>query len=169
MSVMASRITSITMVYSTVYSGAEQGKHQSSVSLAFVRGIHRLPVNSPHKGPVTRKMFPFDDVIMKMPICCQPLCFHRRIPWRYVKVMRRGKRWCIATRNILISAKMGAMHVYEYGWDLFYRVLKRMDPSGTISIRFGSKCFWFKICIERVICEMSALFSDFIVITSESH
>ena len=29
-----------------------------------VRGIHRWPVNSPHKGPVTRKMFPFDDVIM---------------------------------------------------------------------------------------------------------
>ena len=39
-------------------------KHQSSASLAFVRGIHRLPVNSPHKWPVTRKMFPFDDVIM---------------------------------------------------------------------------------------------------------
>ena len=39
-------------------------KHQSSASLAFVRGIHRWPVNSPHKGPVTRNMFPFDDVIM---------------------------------------------------------------------------------------------------------
>ena len=40
-------------------------KHQSSASLSFVRGIHRSPVNSPHKGPVTRKMFPFDDVIMQ--------------------------------------------------------------------------------------------------------
>ena len=29
----------------------------------FVWGIHRWPVNSPHKGPVTRKMFPFDDAI----------------------------------------------------------------------------------------------------------
>ena len=37
-------------------------KHQSPASLAFVRGIHRGPVNSPHKGPVTRKMFSFDDV-----------------------------------------------------------------------------------------------------------
>ena len=37
---------------------------KSSASLAFVRGIHRRPVNSPHKWPVTRKMFPFDDVIM---------------------------------------------------------------------------------------------------------
>ena len=64
MSVMTSQITSLTIVYSTVYSGADQRKHQSSASLAFVRGIHRWPVNSPHKWPVTRKMFPFDDVIM---------------------------------------------------------------------------------------------------------
>ena len=39
-------------------------KHQSSASLGFVSGIHRRPVNSPHKGPATLKMFPFDDVIM---------------------------------------------------------------------------------------------------------
>ena len=66
MGVMASQITSLTIVYSTVYLGADQRKHQSSASLAFVRGIHRGPVNSPHKWPVTRKMFPFDDVIMNM-------------------------------------------------------------------------------------------------------
>ena len=48
----------------TVCSGAGQRKHQISSSLAFVRGIHRSPVNSLHKGPVTRKMFPFDDVII---------------------------------------------------------------------------------------------------------
>ena len=64
MSAMAPQITSLTIVYFTVYSGADQRKHQSSASLAFVWGIHRWPVNSPHKGPVTRKMFPFDDVIM---------------------------------------------------------------------------------------------------------
>ena len=64
MSAMASQITSLTIVYSSVYSGAEQRKHQSSASLDFVREIHRWPVNSPHKGPVTRKMSPFDDVIM---------------------------------------------------------------------------------------------------------
>ena len=68
MGTMASQITSLIIVYSTVYSGADQRKHQSSASLAFVRGIHRGPVNSPHKWPVTRKMFPFDDVIMKR--CC---------------------------------------------------------------------------------------------------
>ena len=64
MSAMASHITSLTIVYSTVYSGADQRKHPSSASLAIVRGIHRWPVNSPHKGPVTRTMFPFDEVIM---------------------------------------------------------------------------------------------------------
>ena len=65
MTTIASQITSLTIVYSTVYSDADQSKHQSSASLAFVWGIHRGPVNSPHKWPVTRKMFPFDDVIME--------------------------------------------------------------------------------------------------------
>ena len=82
---MASQITSLTILYSTIHSGADQRKHQSSASPAFVRGIHRWPVNSPHKGSVTRKMFPFDDIIVTscgvaytylmfcfilLPICC---------------------------------------------------------------------------------------------------
>ena len=66
MSTIASQITSLTIVYLTIYSGADQSKHQSSASMAFVWGIHRGPVNSPHKWPVTRKMFPFDDVIMNI-------------------------------------------------------------------------------------------------------
>ena len=64
MSAMASQITAVSIIYSTAWSGVDQRKHQSSVSLAFVRGIHRWPVDSPHKGPVTQKMFPFDDIIM---------------------------------------------------------------------------------------------------------
>ena len=56
MGAIASQTTSLTIVYSIVYSDADQRKHQSSAPLAFVRGIH--------KGSVTRKMFPFDDVIM---------------------------------------------------------------------------------------------------------
>ena len=64
MGAMASQITSLTIVYWSVHSGADQRKYQSSASLAFVWGIHRWPMNSPHKRPVTRKMFPFDDVIM---------------------------------------------------------------------------------------------------------
>ena len=73
MTTITSQITSLAIVYSIVYSDADQRKHQSSASLAFVWGIHRDrefvgnspgPVNSPHKGPATRKMFPFNDVIM---------------------------------------------------------------------------------------------------------
>ena len=64
MSALASQITSIAIVYSTVYS--EQILHQSSASLAFVRGIHRWPVNSPQKGPVTRKMFPFHELELEL-------------------------------------------------------------------------------------------------------
>ena len=64
MGAMTSQITSLTTVYSTACSGADQRKHQSSASLAFVDGIHQWPVNSPHKGPVKRKILPFDDIII---------------------------------------------------------------------------------------------------------
>ena len=64
MGAMASQITSLTIVYSTVYAGTDQRKHQSYASLAFVREVHRWPVDSPHKGPVTQKNLPFDDVVM---------------------------------------------------------------------------------------------------------
>ena len=63
-SAMASQITGVTIDHSTVCSGADQRKYQSSASVAFVRGIHRWPVTSLHKWPVTRKLFSFDDVIM---------------------------------------------------------------------------------------------------------
>ena len=75
MSAKASQIISVSIVYSTVCSCADKRKHQSSVSLAFVRGIRRSPVNSPHKRPVTREMFPFDDVII------QPPSVDRLKPW----------------------------------------------------------------------------------------
>ena len=65
MGMISSQITSLTIVFSTVYSDTDQRKHQSSASLALVRGFHRGPVNSPHEWPVTQKMFPFDEVIKK--------------------------------------------------------------------------------------------------------
>ena len=74
MGTIASQITSLTIVFSTIYSDADQRKHQSSASLAFLWGIHWGPVNSPHKWPVTRKNFPFDDVIMDY--------FHHQDPTR---------------------------------------------------------------------------------------
>ena len=92
MDVMVSQITSLTIVCSIVYSGANQRKHQSSTSLAFVRGIHRWPVKSPHKRPVTRKMVPFDDVIIchchpssqtKVGLVCQIKC------WPLIRLSKR--------------------------------------------------------------------------------
>ena len=80
MGVIASQITSLMIVYSIVYSGADQRKNKCFASLTFVRGIHRWPVISPHKGPVTRKMVPFDDVnIIKIVNNCK---------WYYLKGSR---------------------------------------------------------------------------------
>ena len=83
MGAIASQITSLTIVYSIVYSDADQRKHQSSAS--------RGPVNSPHKWPVTRKMFPFADVIM-------PLCL--LVPRSTVKNIYSDCRICITFQNI---------------------------------------------------------------------
>ena len=93
MATMSSQILSIAIVYSTAHSGGDQRKYQSSASLAFVRGINMWPVNSPHKGSVTRKMFPFDDVIMIMPgnplsnmILITPYSFRPKRIWHYVSL-----------------------------------------------------------------------------------
>ena len=64
MNITAFQITRIATVYYTVYPEANQRQRQSSESRTFVRGIHWWPVDSLNKGPVTRKMFPFHDVIM---------------------------------------------------------------------------------------------------------
>ena len=101
MGAMASQITCLAIVYSTVYSDADQGKYQSSASLAFVRGIHRWPVNSPHIWPVTPKMFPFDDSS-----CC-----------RFFE-SRSSRRLDIST---LLYCEMGCLH--QVTW-----VLHRSSP-----------------------------------------
>ena len=66
MGTMTSQITGVSIVCSAVCGGADQGKHQSLslAFVAFVRGIHRSPVDSTHKGTVTLKMSTFDDVII---------------------------------------------------------------------------------------------------------
>ena len=89
MGAVASQIASLTIVYSTVYSDADQRKHQSSASLAFVRGIHRGPVNSPHKWSVTRRMFPFDDVIM----ITIALCVARLLHWTHLIPIKHELYW----------------------------------------------------------------------------
>ena len=87
MGTIASQITSFTIGYSAVYSDAHQRKYQSSASLVFVWGIHRRPVNSPHKWPVTRKMFPFDDVIMYLSIIALSLTHKEQIMHRAIIII----------------------------------------------------------------------------------
>ena len=72
MGAMASQITSLTIVYSTFYSGADWRKHHSSTSLAFVRGIHHWPGTGefPAQMASNAEMFPLDDVIMSWAGCC---------------------------------------------------------------------------------------------------
>ena len=98
MSAMASQITGVSIDYSTVYSGAYKRKHQSSTSLAFVRGIHRWPVNSPHKGTVTRKMVPFDDVIIIFSTMAQHLS-HSRYACMSLRLLCGNPviDWCLFT------------------------------------------------------------------------
>ena len=64
MSAMASQITGLTIVYSIFIQAQIKENIKAPRHWPFVWGIHRRPVNSPHKRPVTRKMLPFDDVIM---------------------------------------------------------------------------------------------------------
>ena len=113
---IASQITSLTIVYSTVYADADQRKHQSSASLAFVRGIHRGSVNSPHKWPVTRKMFPFDDVIMDMYI----ILHDKSVTWS------SSTQWvCMTVGHRETYTDLNcALPIYR----VFFRVLTRGTP-----------------------------------------
>ena len=94
MGAIASQITSLTTVYSKVYSDADQRKHQSSASLVFVRWIHRWPVYSPHKWPVRREMFPFDDAIMELMGSAQVIILSGSGFW-----VRSTKHLCQSSRS----------------------------------------------------------------------
>ena len=122
MSVMASQITSLMAVYSTVYSGTNQRKHQSSAWLAFVRGIHRWPVNSPHKGPVTRKISPFDGVII-------PNCLHR------------SKSYHIGIWSMLIRASLNMIKLSET--NVFKSAMDRLkfQTSGILNVSGCDKMY----------------------------
>ena len=149
MTTVASQITSLTIVYSAVYSDAEQRKHQSSASLAFVR------VNSPHKWPVTRKMFPFDDVIMsplnerwQCSLIYSEYCHsHTRswtdvvcgvvIGWRLVRLGWNRHNWWIRLSNIFFIFTMFMMNT-EIDIDIVtFRTLLDI----TISLRFDENVF----------------------------
>ena len=110
MTAMVSQITSITIVYSTAYSRSISKKHQSSASLAFVLGIHQSPVNSPHKWPVTRKMFPFAEAQIKENIkAVRHWHFVRGIQRSPVDSPRKGP--CSNVENVSIWWRHHAMKI----------------------------------------------------------
>ena len=107
----ASQITSPTFVYSSVYSDADQGKHQSSASLAFVREIHQLPVNSPHKWPITREFF-------HLMTSSRNAKFMRLIGYHFhvmswIRKQARPVTW-LFSRNLSSSCKKSANRVSGY-------------------------------------------------------
>ena len=139
MRAMASQITSLTIVYSAVYSCVDQRKHQSSASLAFVRGIHRWPVNSPRKRPVTRKMFPFDDVIMLKIHVKQDV-----LTWPLV-------RWC------LLWQRTNRRGFFQYK----YVVLPGMNFHCEGKTVIGKICIQYHTRTVKLQGNMSSLFSNF--------
>ena len=113
MNAVPSQITSLTVVYSSAYSGADERKHRGSVSLAFVRGIHRWPVNSPHKGPVTRKIFPFDDIIMQKKHGSHgatKACLYKYIHTTY---NRAWMKWPAKNLILFILNVLGRLHIFR--------------------------------------------------------
>ena len=121
MGMMASHITSLTIAYSTVYSGIDQRKHQSSASLAFVWGIHRWPMNSPHKWLVIRKMFPFDHVIMMA----------NSVPSQWYRIEEPSRS------SMLIHNR----HQFLSGWPVWPCLLPTIATSPPRG-RPDSKCLW---------------------------
>ena len=127
MGVIASQISSLTIVFSTVYLDRDQRKHLSSASLAFVRGIHRGPVNSPHKWPVRRKMFhlmasswnsTFIWAVYKARSLIQGICWGEvkdtaSLPW----VMAR---WEISLLPVVYTGSSEAWHRHSIGLPLRY-------------------------------------------------
>ena len=105
-----------------------KGKHQRSASLAFVQGIHWGPVNFPHKGPVTRKMFPFDDVSMPIEYFMHLICI-----WTWTKFSPHGV--CINSSPLdkmaaisqtmypdAFSWKKSFLFWLKFYWSLFLRI-----------------------------------------------
>ena len=119
MSAMASQITGVSIVYSAVCSGAGK-KHQHSASLDFVRGTYRWPVNSPHKGPLTRKMFLCDDVIMIKVRYCLPsvrwIHWLRRSAFRFLMNIHHNdsaNRWSTCINGLQICGVLHQGQLYH--------------------------------------------------------
>ena len=152
MGAIASQITSLTIVYSTVYSDADQRKHQSSASLAFVRGIHRGLVNSPHKWPVTRKMFPFNDVIMRISIIVirshDLLSVIAEIPIHRKTVCSKTRSHTLLQRAVSIWGIMGlgTPRYHQAHWRTYGNYVDIRGISQRYKLRSVWSSWWSGVC-----------------------
>ena len=118
------RLTSPAIPVFATFTGTRQRIHQSSASLAFVRGIHRWPVDSPQKGPVTRKKFPFDDVTMNMKgqmdalyTSGNNLFYFHCIGYR--KICSRVLKWVAQNVFTSILAPIGVQHTWYWRLNIY--------------------------------------------------
>ena len=165
MGAIASQITSLIIVYSTVYSDAVQRKYQSSASLAFVWGLPRGPINSPHKWPVTRKMFPFGDVIMEItslsmikmvinsnyPLSKNSMSFalYFRMTWRsrqcletkfYCKLLHFVSEYITIQSKFITIMVVYLGHIFVSVWWMIYAEWSKKNIMD----------FWFQFCLFKV-------------------
>ena len=132
MRAMASQITGVSRVCWTLCSGADQRKHQSSASPAFVRGIHRWPEVSHQKGPATRKIPQFHGIIMwvtndnlKQPWLGSPT--HKyviRLQWVKETLGRQRLSWkhfIKTTGAIQENTTRTAPSLYSIAWRIIFR------------------------------------------------
>ena len=146
MGVMASQITAVSIVYATVCSGTDQRKHQRSGPLAFVRGIHRWPVNSLHKGSVTWKMFPF-AVVMTWYCPILELLSHEAFAYPVIVLgMPKVGSWDTAVFQELSSVlKIGVLKQYQTSsiikkWGSFLKTFWKWGPLWKIGVRMQIFC-----------------------------
>ena len=143
---MASQIIGVSIVYSTVGSGAfEKKKRQSSASLAFVRGIQRWPVISPHKRPITRNGVHLSSCCLN---CCTFLCFHpftqvvdhqfisihtvNQIPQSEFKICQSRNDIIHIYERIVI---FGISEVFEQQWNRTFQPVCEISQGHSITAR----------------------------------
>ena len=128
------------IVYSTIYLCTDQRKHQSSASLAFMKVIHRWPVTSPHKGPVARKMFAFDDVIIITGIA---------ISGKTVSILIRSLViwWLHRTQihNINSLQRFQRIIYYSFGIGVFDICFFTASPTATNNHKWNSLLYQYNV------------------------
>ena len=152
MSAMASQITGVSIVCLSVCLGADKRKYPSAVSLDFVRGILRWPVDSSHKWPVTQKMFPFDDVILYnfaftgdllegFPACTETSL--QRIWWYKTFQTRRG-RWQL--RSLALENKFHVLWILDAEMAFPHLIIFLRGKQWPVYLTYSSLhhgCWWF--------------------------